>query len=155
LKPTAYKPLYVLFFVVVTIQISIAIIVYCSFSSWTDRGAFGDMFGSINSLFSGLAFAGVIYAIFLQSKELELQRKELSLTREEISKTALAQSDQVQIMKNEAERNAISSELNALCQIVESSTRGSTTEINTIAKRDKLLLLLEKFTEKQKKNNEN
>ena len=34
-----------------------------------DRGTFGDMFGSVNALFSGLAFAGVICAILLQMKE--------------------------------------------------------------------------------------
>ena len=30
------------------------------------RGLFGDMFGAVNSVFSGFAFVGVIYAIFLQ-----------------------------------------------------------------------------------------
>jgi hypothetical protein len=50
----------------------------------TDRGTFGDMFGSVNAIFSGLAFVGVIYAILLQSKELQLQRRELRFTREEL-----------------------------------------------------------------------
>jgi hypothetical protein len=50
-----------------------------------DRGTFGDMFGAINALFSGLAFAGVIYAILLQRIELRLQRNELSLTRQELA----------------------------------------------------------------------
>jgi hypothetical protein len=49
-----------------------------------DRGTFGDMFGAINALFSGLAFAGVIYAILLQKNELSLQRDELELTRNEL-----------------------------------------------------------------------
>ena len=49
-----------------------------------DRGTFGDMFGSVNALFSGFAFVGVIYAILLQSKELKLQRKELRFTRDEL-----------------------------------------------------------------------
>ena len=49
-----------------------------------DRGTFGDMFGAVNALFSGLAFAGVIYAIFLQRNELSLQRTELELTRGEL-----------------------------------------------------------------------
>jgi hypothetical protein len=53
---------------------------YCSV---TDRGAFGDKFGFINSLFSGLALAGIIYSIFLQQKELSLQRTELKETKEE------------------------------------------------------------------------
>jgi hypothetical protein len=45
---------------------------------------FGDMFGAVNSLFSGLAFACLIYTIFLQKNELGLQRKELEYTREEL-----------------------------------------------------------------------
>lgn len=48
------------------------------------RGTFGDMFGAVNALFSGLAFAGVIYAIVLQRDELELQRRELEQTRKEL-----------------------------------------------------------------------
>lgn len=44
---------------------------------------FGDTAGAINGLFSGLAFAGVIYAIFMQRDELEMQRKELSDQKQE------------------------------------------------------------------------
>lgn len=49
----------------------------------TNRGTFGDSFGGVNSLFSGLALGGIIYTIFLQKKELSLQREELKETREE------------------------------------------------------------------------
>lgn len=52
------------------------------FSKHEERGTFGDQFGAINSLFSGLALAGIIITILLQSRELSLQRKELSQTRE-------------------------------------------------------------------------
>lgn len=56
-----------------------------------DRGTFGDMFGAVNALFSGFAFAGVIIAIILQSQELKAQREELILTRDQLEgqKTAL------------------------------------------------------------------
>ena len=37
-----------------------------------ERGTLGDMFGAVNSLFSGLAFAGLIYTILLQKNELAL-----------------------------------------------------------------------------------
>lgn len=47
----------------------------------TERGTFGDMFGAVNSLFTGLSFAGIIYAMYLQNKELSLQRRELKDTR--------------------------------------------------------------------------
>lgn len=45
------------------------------------RGTLGDMFGAVNALFSGLAFAGIIITIYMQKHELELQREELSETR--------------------------------------------------------------------------
>lgn len=50
----------------------------------SDRGQIGDAFGVVNALFSGLAFAGVIYAILLQREDLQLQRRELELTRGEL-----------------------------------------------------------------------
>lgn len=42
-----------------------------------ERGPFGDMFGAVNSLFTGLAFGAVIYAIFLQRHEISLLKEEL------------------------------------------------------------------------------
>lgn len=59
--------------------------------SGAEAGAFGDSFGFVSSLFSGLAFAGVILALVMQSRELSLQRQELKETREELRKTADAQ----------------------------------------------------------------
>jgi hypothetical protein len=59
-----------------------------------DRGTFGDMFGSVNAIYSGLAFAGIIFTILLQRKELRYQREELKETRQEFitqNKTLKAQ----------------------------------------------------------------
>ncbi len=52
--------------------------------SLNDTGVFGDSFGPLTALFSGLAFAGVIITVLLQKDELALQRKELELTRNEL-----------------------------------------------------------------------
>lgn len=51
------------------------------------RGTFGDQFGAVNALFSGLAFAGLIYTIMLQRKDLKLQRQDLKLQRKELELT--------------------------------------------------------------------
>ena len=51
------------------------------------RGTFGDQFGAVNALFSGLAFAGLIYTIILQRRDLKLQRNDLKLQREELALT--------------------------------------------------------------------
>jgi len=58
-------------------------------------GQFGDLFGTINALFSGLAFAGIIAAIWLQRQELQLQREELVSTRQELQRTADASESQL------------------------------------------------------------
>lgn len=41
------------------------------------RGAFGDKFGAINALFSGLAFAGVIFTLVAQGRELKRQSAQI------------------------------------------------------------------------------
>lgn len=46
-------------------------------------GTFGDSFGTLNTLFSGLAFAGIIISIILQSRELKETRKELQGQKEQ------------------------------------------------------------------------
>ncbi len=45
--------------------------------SWSDRGQFGDLFGAVNALFSGLAFAGLFYTVYLQREELALMREQI------------------------------------------------------------------------------
>jgi len=59
------------------------IITYVLLKENKNRGTFGDMFGSLNALYSGFALAGIIITILLQRKELKLQREELQETRGE------------------------------------------------------------------------
>lgn len=56
-----------------------------NYSGHEARGLFGDMFGALNALFTGLAFGGLIVTILLQSQELKLQRRELKETRKEFN----------------------------------------------------------------------
>lgn len=53
------------------------------FSDNQTRGLFGDSFGGLNTMFSGLALIGAIYAVILQTDELSLQRRELKQHRQE------------------------------------------------------------------------
>lgn len=83
------------------------------------RGQFGDMFGGINALFSGLAFLGVIYAIWLQREELSLQRKELELTRKELKRTAEAQEKSERALSKQAESLKLTAKLNGLSSLMQ------------------------------------
>jgi hypothetical protein len=53
-----------------------AILLFRFYPTLEERGQFGDMFGAVNSLFSGLAMAGVVYAVVLQVHELREAREE-------------------------------------------------------------------------------
>jgi len=79
------------------------------------RGQFGDMFGSINALFSGLAFVGVIVAILLQKEELEEQRNELRETRKEFK-------IQNETLKQQRFENTFFNMLNLHSEIVNTTT---------------------------------
>ena len=98
---------------------------------WSTRGTFGDAFGVINSLFSGLALAGFLIAILLQSRELrfqreelELQREELKLTRKELTRTANAQQESSTALRRQVEIAALTAEMNALVAIAGTNWRG-------------------------------
>ena len=54
-----------------------AIVLYLSVDDFSKSGTFGDSFGALNTLFSGLAFAGIIVSIKMQNDEMREQRKEL------------------------------------------------------------------------------
>lgn len=77
--------------IIIALQVVVGLAVYVAFDDWQTRGQFGDVFGAVNALFSGLAFAGLIYTVLLQREELSLQRKELELTRQELRRSAHAQ----------------------------------------------------------------
>ena len=49
-----------------------------------DVGMVGDMFGSVNALFAGLAFAGLLWSIIQTQKSIRIQQDELRLQREEL-----------------------------------------------------------------------
>ena len=83
-KGTNYTLLVVFSIIVVILYAGSWYYIDSTYTGLDARGQFGDKFGAVNALFSGLAFAGLIFTIILQKNELALQRKELSLTHEEL-----------------------------------------------------------------------
>ncbi|WP_298767353.1 putative phage abortive infection protein [uncultured Polaribacter sp.] len=61
------------------------------------RGTHGDMFGAVNAIFSGLAFAGIIISLYLQRIDLKNQFKEIKQTNREFK----IQNDTLHIQKFE------------------------------------------------------
>lgn len=82
------------------------------------RGHFGDMFGAVNALFSGLAFAGLIITLILQKNELSLQREELKLTREEMRNQRLEFEKENETLRYQRFENLLYNMLNLQQEIV-------------------------------------
>ena len=89
---------FLIVFVVIGIWLFTPYAVSSLYPSMIEQGQFGDLYGSINALFSGLAFVGLIFTIYMQKEELALQREELRLQREEmvLSRSELANQVKVQ-----------------------------------------------------------
>lgn len=98
------------------------LIIKIHYSGVTDyngsRGTFGDQFGAVNALFSALAFAGLIYTIILQTKELGFQRKELEENRKEMTRQTDEFQTQNQSMLRQSFENSFFNMLSILQQIV-------------------------------------
>jgi hypothetical protein len=60
------------------------LLMFFIFKDWGTRGQFGDMFGALNVLFSGFAFAALYFTISLQQKQLQHQDELIELQREDL-----------------------------------------------------------------------
>ena len=66
--------------------------VICVTPNWrANLGTFGDSFGLLNTLFTGLTFAGLLITIIQQREEIENQRSELLQSRTQFERSATAQ----------------------------------------------------------------
>ncbi|MFT5984099.1 MAG: hypothetical protein ACI9RM_002559, partial [Ulvibacter sp.] len=99
-------------------------------------------------LFSGLAFAGLIYTIVLQKQDLKLQRNEIALNRAELKKTAKAQQNSEKALIEQVEQMKVASKLNALKTLIDYynlqiANSNNTPEIILIAKEKRKKTILE------------
>jgi hypothetical protein len=97
------------YLIIVSIFILLLWIVTPIVSFWmlgdlTKMSLFGELYGSINALFSGFALAAIIFTVYQQHQELSLQREELKLQREEMraSREELAKQSEAQTLSLEA-----------------------------------------------------
>ena len=88
------------------------------FQNPDERGTFGDMFGAINALFSGLAFAGLIITLLYQKEELTLQREELKATRAEMKSQRMEFEEQNKTLKRQRFENTFFNMLSLQNEIV-------------------------------------
>ena len=95
------------------------------FFEHTEVGTFGDSYGAINALFSGMAFVGVIITIYLQKLELGEQRKEIRASR-------IAHEDTVKSLNAQLELSIKSAKINIKGSLLETARKSLETTLETV-----------------------
>ena len=76
--------------VVIVAMVVIPALMYWGNLETKETGPFGDSYGVVNTLFSGIAVVGIVWAILLQREEIISQREDLKHQREEMVQQKLA-----------------------------------------------------------------
>ena len=117
-KPKNYILIKLIFLVVLIWALSAWLIMFFV-SEWSERGTFGDLFGAVNALFSGLAFAVLIYTIILQREEIKENRREIVLNRKELQKSGKIQLKSQEVLIRQVGQTHLSAKMNAMRTIVD------------------------------------
>jgi TctA family transporter len=131
--------------IVVLIQGGLGYITYSMFGDWGNRANFGEMFGGINTLFSGLAFAGVIYTILLQRTELESQRAAQRESDEALKQQLKTLEETAKLSAMATLSNVYNEQLKYLEEVGRAAgIRFTTDHVNTMTEvRDKYMKIIE------------
>lgn len=136
--------------VVIVIWVVSAVAIYYLIPNWGDRGTLGDMFGAVNALYSGLAFAGLLFTIVLQRQEIKMNRHEIELNRKELKKSTAAQTHSQKALQEQAIQTHLTAKINAMSTVINyyniqiSSTNNSPETIDKArAKRRELIAAMD------------
>ncbi len=99
---------------VIIIWSASGLVIYHLGDNWGDRGTMGDMFGAVNALFSGLAFAALLFTIFQQREEIRMNRIALEQNRHELMKSVIAQQNSQEALKEQSTQMHLTAKLNAM-----------------------------------------
>ncbi len=130
-------------FAIVGLWLISGIIIIVSVGKWDHRGQLGDLFGAVNALFSGLAFGGIIYTIFLQQKEMKTQSEEFKAQGVEFKK----QSDAFVKQNNLLATQSFESTFFNMTVAYEDTVKNFSSSLNNVWNSLEILVLKGEYTE--------
>lgn len=114
------------------------------FGTWSDAGAFGDAFGALNTLFTGLAFVVVFATLVQQAKQIETTRRDLQAEHALNAQTAEFVRKQAEALSEVARLTALTERIRAYDHQI--SAGGASEYAQRLKKeRHTLLLRLDEF----------
>jgi len=85
-----------------------------------NRGLWGDAFGAVSALFTGLAFAGLVLTLYFQSRELDEQRRDEAAAREDSRRIQEVSAEQLDQLRRQRFEQTFFQMLSLLDRSVES-----------------------------------
>ncbi len=113
------KTLIIIILVIILTWAGSAALTILMIDNWSDRGTFGDLFGGINSLFSGLALAGLLYTIISSKDDIDRQREEIELNRKELIKSRKTQEKSERALEEQVNQMRISIKISGLKTLID------------------------------------
>lgn len=110
----------VLFLIVLAAWLGSYFLIAGLFGTPKSPGTAGDLFGAVGSLFAGLAFVGVLWAILLQRKSLQMQHDDLKATLDEMKQAREAHEESADTLKAQVEVQRLQTRAQILTSFVES-----------------------------------
>jgi len=84
LRVVKRNPLYFAICAILCVYLGYWVFMSRALPGWTERGQFGDSFGALNTLFSGAALIGVIFALVIQQRQLSEMRRSFLLQQQPV-----------------------------------------------------------------------
>jgi len=89
------------------------------FGKPNDAGSTGDLFGAVGALFSGWAFVGILWAILLQRKSLQIQHNDLMASLKEMKQAREAHEESVETLRKQVEITRIQTRVEILKTLID------------------------------------
>jgi hypothetical protein len=138
-----YKVLIISASLAIAIEVLYGIIMFRVDLTSSERGTFGNMFGTISAFFTGITLAGVIYTIYKQQLAEQVMREDTKKLLEAQEKSAMALQQQTELLYHTAKLNAYSSMVNSYHGLVENTADSFSIKNTYKNKRDEYLNKLE------------
>ena len=107
------------FLIITGLWIGSAGFIFCNIGYPNTAGEAGDLFGAIGALFSGWAFCGILWAILLQRKSLQIQHDDLMASLEEMKQSREAHEESAEALNRQIEATNINSKVDILKTLIE------------------------------------
>ena len=107
-------------FVLLTVVWIVSFFFICRLFGRPDSpGGVGDLFGAVGALFSGWAFAGILWAILLQRRSLQVQHDDLKASLEEMKQARQAHEESAGTLRAQVEAMRLQTRAQILTVLVE------------------------------------